>query len=194
MMMPEQTLSDEERGLLLRIARQALAGAVMGQPMSRVNLAELPTRLNEPGASFVTLTIHGLLRGCVGTLEAYQSLAEDVQEHAIAAGLQDYRFPPVQAEELNQIEIEVSRLSEPRPLSYATPQELLQWLRPGVDGVVLRDGMRRATFLPQVWEKLPDPAEFLEHLCAKMGADPDLWKRKKLEVLVYQVEEFHETA
>lgn len=194
MMMPEQTLSDEERGLLLRIARQALAGAVMGQPMSRVNLAELPTRLNEPGASFVTLTIHGLLRGCVGTLEAYQSLAEDVQEHAIAAGLQDYRFPPVQAEELNQIEIEVSRLSEPRPLSYATPQELLQRLRPGVDGVVLRDGMRRATFLPQVWEKLPDPAEFLEHLCAKMGADPDLWKRKKLEVLVYQVEEFHETA
>ena len=194
MMMPEQTLSDEERGLLLRIARQALAGAVMGQPMSRVNLAELPTRLNEPGASFVTLTIHGLLRGCIGTLEAYQSLAEDVQEHAIAAGLQDYRFPPVQAEELNQIEIEVSRLSEPRPLSYATPQELLQWLRPGVDGVVLRDGMRRATFLPQVWEKLPDPAEFLEHLCAKMGADPDLWKRKKLEVLVYQVEEFHETA
>ena len=194
MMMPEQTLSDEERGLLLRIARQALAGAVMGQPMSRVNLAELPTRLNEPGASFVTLTIHGLLRGCIGTLEAYQSLAEDVQEHAIAAGLQDYRFPPVQAEELNQIEIEVSRLSEPRPLSYATPQELLQRLRPGVDGVVLRDGMRRATFLPQVWEKLPDPAEFLEHLCAKMGADPDLWKRKKLEVLVYQVEEFHETA
>jgi len=120
-------------------------------------------------------------------LEPNQSLAEDVREHAVAAALQDYRFPPVQAEELAQIEIEVSRLTLPEPLEYKTTDDLLDKLRPGVDGVILRDGFRRATFLPQVWEKVADKEEFLSHLCLKMGASPDLWRRKHLEVLVYQV-------
>ena len=191
-MMPEQNLNAEEKQILLRLARQALEAAVHRQPMPQINPDEMTGRLQEPGASFVTLTIRGMLRGCVGTLEPYQSLADDVREHAVAAGLQDFRFPPVRAEELDQIEIEVSRLTMPQPLVYTTPQTLVEKLRPGIDGVVLRDGMRRATFLPQVWEKLPDPAEFLDHLCAKMGADPGLWRRKKLEVFVYQVEEFHE--
>lgn len=191
-MMPEQNLSDEEQKTLLRIARQALEAAVRGQAAPKIEAQAMSSRLHEPGAAFVTLTIGGMLRGCVGALEPYQSLAEDVKEHAVAAGLQDYRFPPVQPEELSQIEIEISRLTIPQPLNYTTPQSLPDALQPGKDGVVLRDGMRRATFLPQVWEKLPDPVEFLEHLCAKMGADPGLWMRKKLEVLVYQVEEFHE--
>jgi len=191
-MMPEQTLSDEEQRILLRLARQALEAAVHKLPMPQIDFNEMTSRLQEPGASFVTLTIQGMLRGCVGTLEPYQSLADDVREHAVASGLQDYRFSPVRAEELSQIEIEISRLTLPQPLMYTTPETLVAMLRPGIDGVVLRDGMRRATFLPQVWEKLPDPAEFLEHLCAKMGADPGLWRRKKLEVLLYQVEEFHE--
>ncbi len=191
-MMPEQTLSDEEQRILLRFARQALEAAVHKLPMPQIDPNDMTSRLQEPGASFVTLTIQGMLRGCVGTLEPYQSLADDVREHAVASGLQDYRFSPVRAEELSQIEIEISRLTLPRPLRYTTPETLVEMLRPGIDGVVLRDGMRRATFLPQVWEKLPDPAEFLEHLCAKMGADPGFWRRKKLEVLVYQVEEFHE--
>jgi AmmeMemoRadiSam system protein A len=191
-MMPEQNLSDEERKILLRVARQALEAAVRRQPEPQLNGQEITSRLQEPGASFVTLTIRGMLRGCVGTLEPYQSLADDVCEHAVAAALQDFRFPPVRPEELSQIEIEVSRLTIPQLLPYTTPESLVDSLRPGIDGVVLRDGMRRATFLPQVWEKLPDPVEFLEHLCAKMGADPGLWKRIKLEVLVYQVEEFHE--
>lgn len=191
-MMPEQNLSGEEKQILLRLARQALEAAVHRQPMPQIDPKEMSHRLQEPGASFVTLTIRGMLRGCVGTLEPYQSLVDDVREHAIAAGLQDYRFPPVRAEELNQIEIEISRLTIPQPLVYTTPTMLVEKLCHGIDGVVLRDGPRRATFLPQVWEKLPDPAEFLDHLCAKMGADPGLWRRKKLEVLVYQVEEFHE--
>ena len=191
-MMPEQNLSGEEKQILLRLARQALEAAVHRQPMPHIDPKEMSHRLQEPGASFVTLTIRGMLRGCVGTLEPYQSLVDDVREHAIAAGLQDYRFPPVRAEELNQIEIEISRLTIPQPLVYTTPTMLVEKLCHGIDGVVLRDGPRRATFLPQVWEKLPDPAEFLDHLCAKMGADPGLWRRKKLEVLVYQVEEFHE--
>jgi len=191
-MVPEQNLTDEEKKILVRLAREALEAAVRKQPAPQLDGQELTRVLQEPGASFVTLTIRGMLRGCVGTLEPYQSLAEDVCEHAVAAGLQDFRFPVVRPEELAQIEIEVSRLTKPQPLQYTTPDSLVEKLRPGVDGVVLRDGLRRATFLPQVWEQLPNPVEFLEHLCTKMGADPKAWKRKKLEVLVYQVEEFHE--
>jgi len=115
-----------------------------------------------------------------------------VREHAIAAALEDYRFPPVRPEELDRICIEVSVLSQPQPLEYTTPDELLSRLRPHVDGVILQDGLHRATFLPQVWEKIPDPADFLANLCYKMGAAPDLWRRKHLDVFTYQVEEFHE--
>jgi AmmeMemoRadiSam system protein A len=115
-----------------------------------------------------------------------------VREHAIAAALEDPRFPPVGPDELKKIDIEVSRLSRPEPLHYATAEELLSRLRPHVDGVILSDGLHRATFLPQVWEKIPDPAEFLENLCYKMGAGPDLWRRKHLDVEIYEVEEFHE--
>jgi AmmeMemoRadiSam system protein A len=132
------------------------------------------------------------LRGCIGALEPYQALAEDVREHAVAAALEDYRFPPVQRAELGNIQIEVSRLTIPEKLDYRDPADLLAKLHPGVDGVILRDGIRRATFLPQVWEKIPDAKSFLANLCYKMGAAPDAWKRKHLEVLVYQVEEFHE--
>ena len=132
------------------------------------------------------------MRGCIGALEPYQPLAEDVREHAVAAALDDYRFPPVQKSELAKIEIEVSRLTVPAPLEYAGPDDLLVQLHPGVDGVILRDGFRRATFLPQVWEKIPEKAAFLANLCYKMGAGPDTWRNKHLQVLVYQVEEFHE--
>ncbi len=190
--MDEEKLSEEEKRLLLKLARQALEHGVRGEELPPLDLKSLPPRLQEDGASFVTLTRHGELRGCVGALEPYQPLAEDVREHAIAAALRDYRFPPVRPEELPEIHIEVSRLTIPVPLEYDSPEDLLARLRPGIDGVVLRHGMRRATFLPQVWEKVPDPAEFLTHLCYKMGVDPDLWKREKLDVRIYRVEEFHE--
>ncbi|MBU2611402.1 MAG: AmmeMemoRadiSam system protein A [Chloroflexi bacterium] len=185
-------LTLEEKQTLLRLARQALESGVRGQPLPALDAATLSPTLRADGASFVTLTVQGELRGCIGVLEPCQSLAEDVREHAVAAALQDYRFPPVEEHELAQIEIEVSRLSLPEPLDYTTAEDLLARLRPGVDGVILRDGFRRATFLPQVWEKVADKEEFLDHLCLKMGASPDLWRRKHLEVLVYQVEEFHE--
>jgi AmmeMemoRadiSam system protein A len=115
-----------------------------------------------------------------------------VIEHAIAAATQDYRFPPVQAAEIKKLEIEISCLTRTKILNYDNPSDLVKLLRPKIDGVVIRDGKRRATFLPQVWEKIPDPEEFLDELCMKMGSTPDLWRRKKLEVLIYQVEEFHE--
>jgi AmmeMemoRadiSam system protein A len=152
----------------------------------------MPPRLRADGASFVTLTYHGNLRGCIGALEAYQPLAVDVREHAIAAALQDPRFPSVEEDELGGIRIEVSRLTAPVPLKYVGTDELLARLRPGVDGVILKDGVRHATFLPQVWEKIPRPADFLDNLCYKMGDASDAWRYRQLEVLVYQVEEFHE--
>ncbi len=185
-------LTSEEKQTLLRLARQALEMGVRGEKLPPLEMASLPPRLREDGASFVTLTHQGQLRGCIGALEAYQPLAEDVREHAIAAALNDYRFPPVQTGELNEIQIEVSRLTAPAPLAYSTSEDLLAKLRPHVDGVVLRDGLRRSTFLPQVWEKIPEAADFLDNLCYKMGASPDTWRRKHLDVLVYQVEEFHE--
>jgi AmmeMemoRadiSam system protein A len=189
--MPDH-LTDSERLALLKIARQALETAVRSQPFPQINREELPASFTEPGAVFVTLTRNRELRGCIGALEAYQPLVDDVCEHASAAALQDYRFPPVTEQELPEIEIEISRLTRPDPLPYRDAADLLKKLRPKVDGVILRDGWRRATFLPQVWEKIDSPEEFLSHLCYKMGAAPNLWQQKKLEVLVYQVEEFHE--
>ncbi len=185
-------LTPEEKQTLLKLARQALEAGVRRSPLPPLEDASLTPILRTDGASFVTLTVQGDLRGCIGALEPYQPLAEDVREHAVAAALEDYRFPNVQVDELAAIKIEISRLTLPVPLEYSDSADLLSKLHPGVDGVLLRDGFRRATFLPQVWEKLPDPAEFLEHLCDKMGAAPDTWHRKHLEVLLYQVEEFHE--
>ena len=190
--MNEGGLTPKEKDTLLKLARQALELGLRNQPLPELDLSFLTPRLQADGATFVTLTVRGQLRGCIGALEPYQPLAEDVREHAIAAALNDYRFPPVQPGELEQIAIEVSRLTTPRPFHYKTPDELVAGLRPGIDGVVLRDGLRRATFLPQVWEKIPDPVEFLEQLCYKMGASPYLWRDKKLQVQTYQVEEFHE--
>ncbi|MGE5251847.1 MAG: AmmeMemoRadiSam system protein A [Bacteroidota bacterium] len=190
--MPEDRLTAEEQHTLLALAREALEGSVLGKPWFPLALSGYPPRLREEGASFVTLTIGGQLRGCIGALQAYQPLAEDVREHAISAGLEDPRFPPVRVDELSQIQIEVSRLSRPVPLEYETPEALPGRLRPHLDGVILSDGLHRATFLPQVWEKIPDPVEFLENLCYKMGAGPDLWRRKHLDVQIYEVQEFHE--
>lgn len=189
--MPE-LLNQSEQSLLLTIAREALDHAVRGEPLPTIPLESLPAPLLEQGASFVTLTSAGKLRGCIGTLEAYQPLAVDVQTHAVAAALQDYRFPRVQPAELSNIVVEISVLTPRQRLTYRDPAELLAKLKPGIDGVVISDGSRTATFLPQVWQQLPDPADFLSHLCQKMGASADLWRKSVLEVSLYQVQEFQE--
>ena len=187
-----ETLTVAEKLTLLRLARQSLENAVRGKELPDLDETSLTPLLRADGASFVTLTLRGELRGCIGTLQAYQSLAADVRERAVSAGLEDYRFPPVSDAELSRIHIEVSRLTAPQTLAYTDADDLQAKLRPGVDGVVLNDGSRKATFLPQVWEKLPDPAGFLSQLCAKMGAAPNLWRHKHLEVKIYQVDEFQE--
>jgi AmmeMemoRadiSam system protein A len=181
-----------EQDQLLRIARQALEASVNGNPLPALQMTELPPSLTADGASFVTLTIHGQLRGCIGALQAYQPLAKDVQEHAMAAAMQDFRFPQVRPAELPTIEIEVSILTPAEPLDYDGPEDLVRKLKPGEDGLVLADGFRKATFLPQVWDSLPTAEEFLSHLCLKMGAPSDLWKKKHLDVSIYHVQEFHE--
>ena len=185
-------LTAEEKQTLLRLARAALLQGVAGETMPALDLHSLTPTLRAPGASFVTLTIAGELRGCIGALEPYQPLAEDVREHAVGAALEDPRFPPVSRREVDHINIEVSRLTLPRKLEYADAEDLLNKLHAPEDGVILRDGVRRATFLPQVWEKIPDKERFLENLCYKMGMPPDAWRRQHLEVLTYRVEEFKE--
>jgi AmmeMemoRadiSam system protein A len=188
-----EKLTESERELLLRLARTTLESAVRGEKLPPLELSRLPPALRTAGASFVTLTIHGQLRGCIGALEPYQPLAADVREHAVAAALEDTRFPPVSPAELPRLLIEISRLTPPQALPYTDAQDLLSRLCPGIDGVILRDGSRRGTFLPQVWEQLPDKAEFLSRLCQKMGAQSSAWRSKHLEVQIYQVEEFHES-
>ncbi len=185
-------LTKDEQVVLLKLARASIQAAVNHRDLPPINLSAATSSLSSHGASFVTLTQNGALRGCIGTLEAYQPLIADVQEHAVAAALHDYRFHPVTDPELPAIRIEISRLSAPVFYEYADPAELIQGLRPHIDGVVLEHGTRRATFLPQVWEQLPQVEEFLSHLCLKMGATSNLWKEKHLNVYRYQVEEFHE--
>lgn len=187
-------LSIQDQQILLSVARSSINEALQKKPLAAIHLEGYSQSLQEKGACFVTLnTLPYLqLRGCIGTLEAYQPLILDVQERAISAALEDYRFPPVSLAEMDRIQIEVSRLTPPQELNYQDSQDLVKNLQPGIDGVILKDGMRRATFLPQVWDKIPSPEHFLSQLCQKMGASSDLWQRKKLQVLIYHVQEFHE--
>lgn len=187
-----KNLTLQDRVELLAIARDAIESVVKGKNLAPLKLENFSDLLQKQGASFVTLTTHGQLRGCIGALEAYQPLVMDVREHAIAAATQDYRFPPVKPEELGNIKIEISRLTLPQKLSFEDPVDLISKLRPGIDGVILRDGPKRATFLPQVWEKIEDPVDFLNHLCSKMGVPPGTWRTRKMDVSIYQVEEIHE--
>ncbi len=191
-LMETKNLTLQEKETLLKLARQALELGLRGEKLPPLESVAQTPLLQAEGTCFVTLTRYGQLRGCIGALEPYQSLAEDVREHALAAALDDYRFPNLRLEELDEIKIEISRLTVPMPLEYADADDLLAKLRPGVDGVVLKEGLRRATFLPQVWEKVPEKEDFLDQLCQKMGTSRNQWRRKKLDVLIYQVEEFHE--
>jgi len=190
--MKNKFLSETDMKKLLVIAREAIICAVRNKPLKTIKPGEYSQLLRDPGASFVTLTKREKLRGCIGTLEAYQPLILDVQEHAVAAAMEDYRFPDVSGNELELINIEISRLTPVQLVDYITPKDLVGKLRKNVDGVLIKDSGRRATFLPQVWEKVPDPEKFLSQLCVKMGTSPDLWREKHLQVYTYQVEKFKE--
>ena len=156
---------------LLVTARNAIGErfGLTGLPVER--LAELA----EPGATFVTLTQGGQLRGCIGSLEAYRPLAIDVAENALAAAFRDHRFAPLSQEEFPRTRVEVSLLTPAEPFPVTSEADALARLRPGIDGLVLSYGRRRATFLPQVWESLPDAHQFMAQLKLKAGLPADFW-------------------
>lgn len=190
--MSAKNLTHQEQEVLLKIAREAIAAVVKGFALPEIDLNNYSENLQQIGSAFVTLTKKGRLRGCIGGLEPRQPLILDVQEHAAAAAVEDYRFQPVSSAEVSHLRIEISRLTPAVPLTYNSIPELLTLLRPGIDGVIISDGKRRATFLPQVWEKIPDCEDFLTQLCQKMGAPGNLWKVRNLDVWTYQVEAFEE--
>jgi AmmeMemoRadiSam system protein A len=172
---------------LLPIARAAISTA-LGLPQQ---VAEDAPWLQQPGASFVTLTQQGQLRGCIGSLEARRALLADVKANAVAAALHDTRFSPLTRAELSRTNVEVSLLSSMHPLHFDNEAQALAQLRPGVDGVVFEFNGYRSTFLPQVWDQLPTPADFIAHLKHKAGLSPDFWAQG-VRLLTYTVSKFKE--
>lgn len=150
--------------------------------------SEILPELLEKRACFVTLTIAGELRGCIGHIEPSQALYKDIIENAVNAAFGDDRFSPLTKEEFEKVEIEVSILTQQVELNFSSAGELLEKLHSGIDGVILEKGSKGATYLPQVWEEMPDKAEFLSSLCAKAGLDSNEWKNPGIKVFVYQVE------
>ena len=185
-------LSGEEQKLLLETARNAIRKELNKEEKLPLVMDEYSPILQENGACFITLKKKGVLRGCVGSIEVVQPLIQDVRDRAVAAAFQDYRFPPLTLPELDEIRIEISRLTQPCKLNYEDEEDLINKLRPQIDGVILRYQTRRATFLPQVWEQFPSPELFLNRLCVKMGLDQSAWRSVKLQVETYQVEKFQE--
>jgi AmmeMemoRadiSam system protein A len=174
---------------LLKLARQTLEHR-LGRGDAVVETQD--PELLEQGAAFVTLKLDGKLRGCIGNLVPVSSLWLGVRDNALNAALHDHRFKPLSIEELDKVVLDISVLSAPQPLEYEGQSDLLQKLRPDIDGVILRKDRKGATFLPQVWEQLPRPEQFLDHLCVKAGLPQGEWREGDLEIKTYQVQCFHE--
>ena len=179
---------DTEHGkILLPIARAAISRA-LNIPRAADETAPW---LSEHGACFVTLTQDGELRGCIGSLQAHRPLLDDVKSNAVSAALHDSRFMPLSAAELDITEIEISLLSPSQLMTFQNEADALAQLRPNVDGVIFQYGSYRSTFLPQVWEQLPQPREFMAHLKYKAGLPVDFWS-PEVKLSRYTVEKWKE--
>jgi AmmeMemoRadiSam system protein A len=187
-----ESFSATERRWLLELARKNLMSASASGSVLEAVEKDVPQKLAVNKACFVTLTKEGALRGCVGHLRASGPLHQAVAETTHRAALHDPRFPPVQPDELDQIRIEISVLTEPQPLEFNSPEDLLSKLHPNEDGVLLQIGRSSATFLPQVWEQVTDKVKFLERLAQKAGCAPSAWRGKDVSVSIYHVEWFEE--
>jgi uncharacterized protein len=173
--MGPMSLNKEQQQVLLQLALKSIeSGYTSGHPYS-VDLRSYPSPLVEMKATFVTLEKHSQLRGCIGMLEARLPLVEDVAENAFSAAYKDPRFPPVQKNEIALLRIKISILSQPELMSIRSEQDLLAQMQPGMDGLILEDGRHRGTFLPSVWETLPDKEDFLRHLKNKAGLPANYW-------------------
>ncbi|MFA6499134.1 MAG: AmmeMemoRadiSam system protein A [Desulfurivibrionaceae bacterium] len=188
-------LTEEQGKALLWLARETIArqlGMEAHEPGADIAARLLDQELQHKRGTFVTLKEHGELRGCIGSLAAIDTIVEGVKRNALHAAFDDSRFSPVGKNELVAIQVEISILTEPTPLVYVSADELLRTLQVGIDGVILRKGVQGATFLPQVWEQLPRPEDFLGHLCRKAGLSADAWRAGDLEVSTYRVQYFEE--
>ncbi|NTV94788.1 MAG: AmmeMemoRadiSam system protein A [Thiobacillus sp.] len=182
--------SPDGRGEILTTMARAAIAREFGRAAGAV---EHPDWLKAPGAVFVTLTQNGHLRGCIGSLEAWRPLGEDLEANACAAAFRDPRFPPLSAEELARTRVEVSILSKPEPMHFRDEADATAQLRPDIDGAILEWHHHRGTFLPQVWEQLPDPVEFMAHLKHKAGLPADFWA-DDIRLSRYTVEKHKEAA
>jgi len=190
--MEKEKLTQEQGTYLLKVARETIEEELFSRKGTKGDESDLPEIFDERRGTFVTLTERDSLRGCIGNIVPQESLLEGVRENAMNAAFRDPRFHPMRAEEWENVRIEVSILTNPEPLSYSDAEDLLGKLRPGVDGLIIKKGYHQATFLPQVWDQLPEKKEFLTHLCFKAGLDGDAWKGGDLEVSTYQVQAFEE--
>jgi len=188
----DERFNAAERRQLLDLARQSVTAAARNSVLPVLEASYWPEKLRAPGGCFVTLNKRGQLRGCIGNILPGAPLYKAVTENARGAALHDSRFPPVSADELSEIEIEVSVLTPPQPLAFSSPADLLAKLKPHRDGVVLQVQGSSSTFLPQVWSQLPDKEQFLNHLSQKAGRPADAWRQPGTQVMTYQVEAFHE--
>ena len=182
-------LSESDRYLLRKLARDAIKYGLQHEAVIPVDLDALPESVLEPGACFVTLYLGGGLRGCIGSLEAYRPLAEDVAANAYAAAFRDYRFQPVSEEIVNDLDLHIAVLSPPELINCDSEASLLAQLQPGTDGLILEDGQYRATFLPAVWDSLPNPENFVAELKRKAGLPVNYWS-DTLRCYRYHTERF----
>lgn len=184
-------ISDKQGQMLLKMARISIAEE-LGLPVdsTQIDLNDLFLQVKQ--GLFVTLHKNGALRGCIGVIEPVESLKTGVGGTARLAAFNDSRFAPLARDEFDQVDLEISLLSLPEKFEYGTAKELIQRLVPFKDGVIIKKGSRQATFLPQVWEQLPDTASFLSQLCIKAGLDSDEWIKGSLIVHTYRVHSFCE--
>ncbi|MDM8549396.1 AmmeMemoRadiSam system protein A [Desulfobacterales bacterium HSG2] len=185
------TLTDEDKIALLKLARSVIrAELIKDSPVERPE--KISPAMEEKRGCFVTLHKRGALRGCIGTIEPVKSLISGVEDNALNAAFRDPRFPSLKADELALIDVEISVLTVPRVLEWEDGEDLKRKLIPGVHGVILSNGWQGSTFLPQVWDQLPDKQLFLEHLCQKGGMKKDCWTDRETVVKVYEAEYFSE--
>lgn len=189
-------LTPTQGQILVELARFVLMEKLGQTPPAKAYQA-LEANLSDPcfdrtTGVFVTLKLDSRLRGCIGSLEGYHPLRKEVRRNTLKAAFEDPRFKPLGAGELERVHLEVSVLTPPQKMPYIDADDLLSRLRPGIDGVILRKGLAGATFLPQVWEQLPQPKDFLGHLCLKAGLSEKTWRTGALEIETYQVQSFEE--
>ena len=185
--------TEEDQAQLLAIARKSIENGLQSGKSLVPGTETTSNPLQAIRASFVTLTLNQNLRGCIGSLEAYRPLINDVAANAFSSAFKDPRFPPVSAEELDKITVEISILSPMEPMQVNDEQDLLVQLQPGIDGLLIDDGRHRATFLPQVWSQLPEPALFLNHLKRKAGMPLESWP-DTMKCYRYHCDKFREQA